>query len=108
MAHSQFTSATLQEDGTVQVTGPLTVDASATAADVTLRFLIVQGSTFVHGEGRGVGASANGNWHGTATAQQGSLQAGPAQAFGLAIVVKKDPPGFETLTWQEQIQLKGP
>jgi hypothetical protein len=104
MGHSQFdTPATLGADGTVEVNGPLTVDPPTKWEEVAFRFLIIQGSAMVQGKGQGV---ADGRWHGTATAQPGSLQAGAAQAIGLATVVKKDPPAFETLTWSEQIELE--
>lgn len=102
MGHSQFTSATLRADGTLEVHGPLRVDPPARGEDVNFRFLIIQGSVVVEGEGMGLA----GSWHGTTTAQPGSLQAGAAQAVGVAIVGKKDPPGFETLTWFEQVNLE--
>jgi hypothetical protein len=104
MGHSQFdTPATLGADSTIEVQGPLTVDPPARWEDVAFRFLIVQGSVVVEGKGQGV---ADGRWRGTATARPGSLDAAAALAIGLATVVNKETPGFETFTWSEQINLK--
>jgi hypothetical protein len=107
MPASEFNSpATLQvkADGTVSVTvtGPLTIDPAARGGEVDFRFLIVQGNVIVKGAGHGT----DGGWRGTATADPGSLQAAAAQAIGLAILVKEEPPGFETFTWSEQIELE--
>jgi hypothetical protein len=116
MSHSQFDTAKLHM-GTVDVGGPVTVDPPAVLEDVAFQFLIVQGSVqgsvVVKGEGRGQGSGAKGEngvvgrWSGHATAEPESLQTEvPTLALGLGVVAKKDPPGFETFTWSQQIVLQ--
>jgi len=84
MSHSQFDSpATLHANGTVHVSGPLTVDPPATWEDVAFRFLIVQDNVVVKGEGQGESPKS---WRGTAAA--GSLKAGAANVIGLVVVAK--------------------
>jgi predicted secreted hydrolase len=59
-----------------------------------LRFMISQGNVMVEDEGKVQGNS----WKGKT--QANGLQAGPAQAFGLAIRLDANvPPAFETVTW---------
>lgn len=109
MSHSQFNSpATLHQNGTVDVSGPLTVDPPAALKDVAFRFLIVQDSVVAKGDGQGEGPGGGiGIWRGTAAAEPGSLHAGDSTlALALAVVAKEDPPGLETFTWSQQIELQ--
>jgi hypothetical protein len=106
MPLSQFDSpATLLEDGTVRVSGPVTV--TEPAQDVEFRFMIVQNGTVI--EGKGMAPGGGGHWSGTAASDQGQLDAGPALAIGLAFRPMKGPGrgvGYRTFTWSEQIELK--
>jgi hypothetical protein len=103
MANSQFNSpATLLPDGSVAVAGSLNVDDPASLlSDVEFRFLIVQGDVVVQGTGRG---SDNG-WSGTTEAGQAGLEEGDALAIGLAFAGRRDPAGYETFSWADQIHL---
>ena len=102
MANSQFNSpATLLADGSVAVEGGLEVDVTAALSDVEFRFLLVQGDVVVQGKGRG----SAGFWSGTAPAGQGDLEEGNALAIGLAYLSRRNPAGYETFSWADQIRL---
>jgi hypothetical protein len=103
MPNSQFNSpAVLRADGTIEVSGPLTVDPPASNEDVEVRFMLVQGDAIVEGTGRGQGSG----WVGSAVQCQPPLQAGTAQAFGLFFLARKEPaPGYETFVWDGQLDL---
>jgi len=104
MPNSQFDRrATLQSDGTVQVTGTLTV--AEPIEDVEFRFMLVQDNVVVTGTGHGMG----GGWSGATAPGQGPLDTGPVLAIGLAVLARKEPGGglgYETFTWSEQIELE--
>jgi hypothetical protein len=103
MPISQFESpAKLQPDGSIKVRGDLQVDPPATASDVDIRFMLVQGDVVVEGTGKG----SSSGWAGTTAAGQGSLKAGIVQAIGLGVVTRKGPnPGYEPFTWSGEIDL---
>ena len=95
-----FRSPTLRPDGTVEVTGPFSLDPGEPRKDARVIFYLVQDATKIDGEGRwSVGQS---EWSGTGSS---GLKAGPAQAAGLAVIAPDDPPGFLTFTWSEQVEV---
>jgi len=105
MPNSQFNNqATLQDDGTVHVTGTVTVAEPAEA--IEFRFMLVQNDVVVTGTGQAMGDG----WMGTTAPGQGQLGAGPALAIGLAVLARTAPGGglgYETFTWSDQIELAG-
>jgi hypothetical protein len=102
MPNSQFHSqATMVADGTVEVEGSLDNNPAAMVSDVEFRFLLVQGDVVVQGRGRG----SAGVWNGKTLLGQPALQEGEAQAIGLAFVARREPPGYETFTWTDQVHL---
>ena len=102
MAASQFNTATLLTDGSVEVDGPLDVDLAVTvSSEVEFRFLLVQGDVVVRGRGRGTA----GIWQGTTLVGQPPLQEGNALAIGLAVLARSSPAGYETFSWADQIRL---
>jgi hypothetical protein len=105
MPASQFSSPARREpDGRIRVSGGQEVTPEASASEVEYRFLLVQGDTVVKGTGKGEGSG----WQGQTDQPQSSLQPGPVLAIGLAIQARTNTgPGYETLTWSEQIELEG-
>jgi hypothetical protein len=102
MAASQFNTATLLTDGSVEVDGPLDVDLAVTvSSEVEFRFLLVQGDVVVQGRGRGTA----GFWSGKTLLGEPPLKEGNALAIGLAFVGTRTPPGYETFGWSENIRL---
>ena len=103
MGASQFDNTVTQlttVDGLTRVGGdqnfPFPVE------EVEYRFLLIQGDVVVKGSGTGQGS----RWSGVTDPHQEPLQEGPVVGVGLAIVVKTGAsPGFETLSWAEQVQL---
>jgi hypothetical protein len=102
MAFSQFNRQADLEDGTVRVRGPFAPrpDPAQGVEIRFLHFLILQDGVVVEGTGDARGD----RWVGTADV--GGLQAGTAQAFGFAVVVKQAPLSFSSLTWSDEIELK--
>jgi hypothetical protein len=110
MAYSRFTAAQLDtESGTVSVSGPFEFGPNEPRTEVEFfHFVIVQGDEFVSGDGQSRG---DGNWSGTADA--GNLDDGPAQGFGVAVLVRQpqetpppgSPPAVQTFTWSEPIEI---
>ena len=106
MPFSKFNSpATLQDGGQVVVlTGPLT--RAAGEGLVELHLLVVQfgddgePAAIARGEGQGLV-----DWFGSAAATLGQLTVGKALASGLAISIRDNPPGFETFSWSQEIEL---
>ena len=79
MAHGpKFSSAKLQSDGTVEVTGPFKPEPGEPDKPALVAFYLVQGSTKVDGEGRWMPGDTE--W--TGTAGSSGLQAGPAHGRG--------------------------
>jgi hypothetical protein len=105
MPASQFSTARREPDGRIHVSGGQVVSPEASAPEVEYRFLLVQGDTVVKGTGKGEGSG----WQGQTDQPQSSLEPGPVLAIGLAIQARTDTtgPGYETLTWSEQIELQG-
>ena len=92
-------------DKKVSVGGPLTFAQGEPATSVVaLHFVLVQGNCVVQGPGN----SGAGRWDGERP--QGDLVAGPAQAFGMAILVRKaqggTPPAVQTFNWSEAVEIK--
>lgn len=106
---SQFDKdATLDDDGTVSVSGTVAAETDAQGNVVPRRntvrfhFLIVQGEHVLKGES----ASRADRWSGV-TEDAGGLSPGPAVAIGLAVEAKKKPtPTFLSSTWMEEITLR--
>jgi hypothetical protein len=95
-----FNSAKLQPDGTVEVTGPFSLDPGEPKAPALLSFYLVQDSKTVEGDGRWLVGTPE--WTGTGGS---GLKAGPAQATALAVLVRSEPPGFMTLSWSQQVEV---
>lgn len=106
---SQFDKdATLDDDGTVSVSGTVAAETDEHGNVVQRRnpvrfeFLIVQGEHVLKGES----ASRADRWSGI-TEDAGGLSLGPATAIGLAVEVKKKPtPTFLSSTWMQEITLR--
>jgi len=119
MAYSQFDTAQLDGSGTLTVSGPINfaADEQQTTVVTALNFVLVQGDTFVRGHGS---VDGKGLWAGEAT-KADQLAAGPAQAFGMAVLVRRAQPAaaatattpatpaqsplVQTLTWSEPITI---
>jgi hypothetical protein len=100
MPKGAFSSATLQSDGTVAVTGPFSLDPGEPMKPALVAFYLVQGSTTVGGDGRwSIGEP---KWTGTCGS---GLTVGAAWGYGLAILVQDDPPGFATWTWTAPVNV---
>ncbi len=95
-----FTSAKLQPDGTVEVTGPFTRGPGEANRLALVAFYLVQGSTKVDGQGRWMPGEPD--WTGTADT---GLKAGPAHGTALAVSPHDDGPGFVTFTWNEPVEV---
>jgi hypothetical protein len=101
MTHgTKFSSAKLQSDGTVKVTGPFSPEPGEPDKPVRVAFYLVQGSTKVDGEGRWMPGDTE--WSGTA---ESGLRAGSALAGALAVGPHNDPPGFLTFSWSSNIEI---
>jgi hypothetical protein len=102
MAFSQFTTARLEGGKSLVVTGPFGFADGEPATDVTsIHFVVVQRDVAVHGDG---GAKAD-VWDGTAEPAE-KLTTGPARAFGVAVLVRREPPRtVQTLTWSDEIEI---
>jgi hypothetical protein len=92
-------------DKQVSVGGPLTFAQGEPATTVlSLHFVLVQGNCVVHGAGE---TSGDGRWDGEQA--QGDLVAGPAQAFGMAVLMRKaqggTPPAVQTFDWCEAVTI---
>lgn len=106
---SQFDKdATLNEDGTVSVSGAVAAETDENGNVVPRRntvrfeFLIVQGEHVLKGES----ASRADQWTGV-TESGGGLSLGPAVAIGLSVEVKKKPtPTFLSSTWMQEVTLR--
>jgi hypothetical protein len=103
MPNSQFNQqAALQADGTVRVTGTVTV--AEPPEDLEFRFMLVQDDVVVTGTGNAMGEG----WMGTSVPGQQQLNPGPALAIGLVVLARKESGGglgYETFTWSQQIEL---
>ena len=101
MPYSKFTTARL-EDGEVVVTGPFEFAEQEPPADVaSLHFVLIQGDVAVHGDGGADG----GSWDGTASAAL-KLDKGPAQGFGVAVLVRREsPPTVQTFSWYDPVEI---
>jgi hypothetical protein len=109
MQLSQFNDeATLDEDGTVTVSGAVAAEtdehgkAVPRSTPVLFHFLIVQGDKVVQGNAE----SSDDTWSGVTDPGQ-TLSAGEATALGHALEVVEQPtPTFRTATWATKIVLK--
>ena len=101
MAFSQFTTARLDGEKLV-VSGPFRFAADEPEAELaSLHFVVIQGDVAVHGSGEAKAEA----WDGFADGA-GELAAGPAQGFGVAVMVTREPPRrVETLTWSDQFEI---
>jgi hypothetical protein len=93
-------------DKLVSVGGPLTfAQGEPSTTVVSLHFVLVQGNCVVHGVGD---TSGEGRWDGEEP--QGDLVAGPARAFGMAVLVRKaagaTPPAVQTFNWSEAVTIE--
>jgi hypothetical protein len=118
MPYSRFDTAQL-DGGTVTVTGPIhfAEDEHKTTALRSLSFVLVQDDESVHGFGS---VRGQGLWSGEADLA-GEFHAGPAQGFGVAVLVRRAepathgtaeepaaparPPVVQMLTWSEAITI---
>jgi len=95
-----FSSVRLEGD-VARVAGPFSSPDDATVH--RLEFTLAQPGVAVQGEGVMQGDA---NWTGEVAA--GGLHTGQAFAFGVAsLVTPKSPPGFQTVTWLEEVQVSG-
>ena len=95
-----FSSVRL-EGNVAKVAGPFSSPDDASVH--RLEFTLAQPGVQVQGEGVMQGDT---RWTGEVAA--GGLQAGQAFAFGVAsLVTPKSPPGFQTVTWLEEVQVTG-
>jgi hypothetical protein len=103
MPFSQFKTTTLDANGKLHVSGPFVLALPEEEKEVTsLQFLVMQGDEFVAGEG---GADDGGTWEGSVD-HANNLALGPAEAFGIAVLVNSGPPlAFETYSWADKIAL---
>ena len=113
MAYSQFDSAQLDGSGTVVVSGPIhfAQDEQEVTVVESLNFVLVQDDVFVAGRGS---VEGKGRWGGQSNVAD-KLLAGPAQAFGMAVLVRRaqaattatpaSRPVVQMLTWSEAITI---
>ena len=102
MPHTQFDSVSLAA-GKVQVGGPFDFGPTEPSTSVpAVHFVIVQGDVVAEGVGEFDGQN---RWDGDANA--GNLAANPAQAFGMAVLIRRPGngthPSVETFTWSEAV-----
>jgi hypothetical protein len=95
----KFTHTRLH-DGQLTAAGPFSGDSALQVKH--LRFLIAQGEEMVEDDAEVDGSG----WTGETSAE--GLRPGPAQGFGLAVMLRSgSPPSFETFTWLEAVTLEG-
>jgi hypothetical protein len=108
MAYSRFETA--QWDGVDKVTvgGPIRFaeDERGTTVVTSLNFVLVQGDEFVPGSGS---VDGKGDWGGVAEGAN-KFGEGPAQGFGVAVLVTRPQPAtpepvVQMLTWSEAITI---
>lgn len=113
MPHAQFDTAQLDGSGTVVVSGPISFaqDEQEVTVVASLDFVLVQDDVFVAGRGS---VEGKGRWGGQSNVAD-KLLARPAQAFGIAVLVRRAQPAtattparrpvVQTLTWSEAITI---
>jgi hypothetical protein len=105
MPKSQFTSAKIQSDGTVEVAGPFSVGQGEPAKPALVAFYLEQGpagaETKADGEGRWLPGKPN--WTGTCSSE--GLTPGPARGTAVAVLQHDDNPGFVTFTWNSSVDV---
>jgi hypothetical protein len=119
MPHAQFDTAQWDGVDEVTVSGPIgfAAEEQQTTMVTSLSFVLVQGDVFVRGSGS---VDGKGLWGGTAT-KAGQFHEGPAQGFGVAMLVRRAqpataataaqpatparPPVVQTFTWSEAITI---
>lgn len=105
MPHGAFSSAKLQSDGTVEVTGPFSPGQGEPKRDTFVAFYLVQGppgaETKVDGEGRWLVGQPD--WSGTGNS--GGLKPGPAQGTAIAVLAHDNNPGFVTFSWNSSVEV---
>jgi hypothetical protein len=102
MPHGAFSSAKLQSGGRAAVTGPFSLNPGDPQKPALVAFYLVQGSTTVV-EGHGSWSIGDKEWQGSCGC--GSLKAGDAWGYGMAILVQDEPPGFATWTWTSPVEV---
>jgi hypothetical protein len=103
MGHvGKFDSATLPGDGTVKVTGPFSLFPEQPVKPALIAFYLEQGATKIEGDGRWEPPATG--WSGTGAAK--TLTTGKAQATALAVLALDDPPGFMTVSWSGEVEVK--
>jgi hypothetical protein len=119
MAYSRFDSVQLNGSGTVVVSGPINFaqDEQDVTVVASVNFVLVQDKVFVPGRGT---AEGKGRWGGQSD-KADKLSAGPAQGFGIAMLVREpqpataatattpaipaSPPLVQMLTWSEPVKI---
>jgi len=106
MPRGAFSSAVLQPDGIVIVTGPFSLfSEDVTGKEIFVDFFLVQGEpgAEIMVDGHGKWTPGNPNW--TGTADSGALQPGPANGNGFIVLVHDDPPSFVTQSWSSPVEV---
>jgi hypothetical protein len=102
MPHGAFSSAKLQSDGTVEVTGPFRPGQGEPKKPTLVAFYLVQDSNGVKVDGEGRWLVGEPDW----TGRGGSgLEPGPARGTALAILAHDNPPGFVAFSWNSPVEV---
>jgi hypothetical protein len=102
MTHGgMFSSVTLREDGSVDVKGPFTVDASEQRKPALISFYLIQDGNMIDGEGRWTPGQRE--WSGTGGS---GLHLGLTKAAAFAVLALDNPPAFVTFSWSDEIEVK--
>jgi hypothetical protein len=105
MGHGpKFESATLRQDGKVEVTGPFTEYPRQWQKPAVVVFSLVQDGTQIDGQGSWQPGATE--W--TGTGDSSGLTTGDAQAVGLAVLAVDNPPAtpaFVTFSWSDQVKV---
>jgi hypothetical protein len=104
MPRGAFSSAKLQTDGTVEVTGDFTPKPDDPKKDSFVAFYLVQGppgaETKVDGEGRWLAGQPV--WTGTG---KSGLKPGSARGTAMVIIAQDEPPAFVTVSWNSPVEV---
>lgn len=95
-----FTSAKIQADGTIAVTGPFIQGPGEASKVALVSFCIAQGSSTAYGQGQWLPGQTV--WTGTA---EGGVQVGPSHGTAVAVSPSADGNGFLTSSWNEPVDV---
>ena len=99
MLPSSNPEAVTQEDGSIRVDGALSLDDDV-PVEIALMVIDAAGS-LARGQGQGSGPG----WTGTVTPVGDPLHAGPGLGTGIVVARTDDPPGLQTFTWSEPVEI---